>query len=60
MSYILEIQEDEEGELFVTFPEELIEELAWHEGDILNWDVRGYGIVLTKVHDQGGFDVNEE
>jgi bifunctional DNA-binding transcriptional regulator/antitoxin component of YhaV-PrlF toxin-antitoxin module len=60
MSYILEIQEDEEGELFVTFPEELIEELAWHEGDILNWDVRGNGIVLTKVHDQGGFDVNEE
>ena len=59
MSYILEIQEDEEGELFVTFPEELIEELAWHEGDILNWDVRGNGIVLTKVHDQGGFDVNE-
>jgi bifunctional DNA-binding transcriptional regulator/antitoxin component of YhaV-PrlF toxin-antitoxin module len=60
MSYILEVQEDQDGELFLTFPDELMEEFGWQEGDILNWDVRGNGIVLTKVHDQAGFDVNEE
>jgi bifunctional DNA-binding transcriptional regulator/antitoxin component of YhaV-PrlF toxin-antitoxin module len=60
MSYILEVQEDQDGELFLTFPDDLMEEFGWQEGDILNWDVRGDGIVLTKVHDQSGFDVNEE
>ena len=45
-SYVLEVEEDENGEQFITFPEEVIEELGWQEGDILNWDVRGDGIVL--------------
>jgi bifunctional DNA-binding transcriptional regulator/antitoxin component of YhaV-PrlF toxin-antitoxin module len=60
MSYILEVQEDENGELYITFPEEVIEELGWQEGDILNWDVRGEGIVISKVHDVSGYEVIEE
>lgn len=60
MSYILEVQEDENGELYITFPEEVIEELGWQEGDILNWDVRGEGIVLSKVHDPSGYEVLDE
>lgn len=60
MSYILEVQEDENGELYITFPEEVIEELGWQEGDILNWDVRGEGIILSKVHDSSGYEVLED
>jgi bifunctional DNA-binding transcriptional regulator/antitoxin component of YhaV-PrlF toxin-antitoxin module len=60
MSYILEVQEDESGELYITFPEEVIEELGWQEGDILNWDVRGEGIVISKVHEASGYEVIEE
>jgi bifunctional DNA-binding transcriptional regulator/antitoxin component of YhaV-PrlF toxin-antitoxin module len=60
MSYVVEVQEDQDGALFIVLPEDLTEELHWQEGDVLNWDVRGDGIVLTKVHDQSGFDVNEE
>lgn len=60
MSYILEVQEDENGELYIEFPEEVIEELGWQEGDILNWDVRGEGIILSKVHDASGYEVIEE
>ncbi len=60
MSYILEVQEDENGELYITFPEEIIEELGWQEGDILNWDVRGEGIILSKVHDPSGYEVLDE
>jgi bifunctional DNA-binding transcriptional regulator/antitoxin component of YhaV-PrlF toxin-antitoxin module len=60
MSYILEVQEDENGELYIEFPEDVIEELGWQEGDILNWDVRGEGIVLSKVHDASGYEVIEE
>lgn len=60
MSYILEIQEDENGEQYITFPDEVIEELGWQEGDILNWDVRGEGIVLSRVHDPSGYEVLDE
>lgn len=59
-SYVLEVEEDENGEQFITFPEEVIEELGWQEGDILNWDVRGEGIVLSKVNEQAGYLVVEE
>jgi bifunctional DNA-binding transcriptional regulator/antitoxin component of YhaV-PrlF toxin-antitoxin module len=60
MSYILEVQEDENGDPFITLPEEVIEDLGWQEGDILNWDVRGEGIVLSKVHAASGYEVIEE
>lgn len=59
-NYIIEIQEDEFGDLFIEFPDELIEELGWQEGDVLNWDLKGGGIVLTKVHDASGYQVEEE
>ena len=60
MSYILEVQEDENGDQFIILPDEIIEELAWQEGDILNWDVRGDGIILSKVHDPSGYEILEE
>lgn len=60
MSYILEIEEDENGDQFITFPDELMEELGWQEGDVLDWDVRGNGIVLTKVNDPSGYEVIDD
>jgi bifunctional DNA-binding transcriptional regulator/antitoxin component of YhaV-PrlF toxin-antitoxin module len=60
MSYILEVQEDENGEQYITLPDEVIEDLGWQEGDVLNWDVRGEGIVLSKVNDPSGYEVLEE
>ena len=60
MSYILEVQEDENGDQFIVLPEEVIEDLGWQEGDVLNWDVRGEGIVISKVNDPSGYEVLEE
>jgi bifunctional DNA-binding transcriptional regulator/antitoxin component of YhaV-PrlF toxin-antitoxin module len=60
MIYILEVQEDENGDQYITFPDEVIEELGWQQGDVLNWDVRGNGISLTKVNDSTGYEVIEE
>ena len=57
MSYILEVQEDENGDPFITLPDELIEELGWMEGDVLDWDVRSNGIILSKVSDPCGYEV---
>jgi len=60
MSYILEVEEDDNGELFLTFPDELMEELGWQEGDVLNWDIKSNGVILTKVNDPAGYEVEEE
>jgi bifunctional DNA-binding transcriptional regulator/antitoxin component of YhaV-PrlF toxin-antitoxin module len=60
MSYVLEVQEDDNGDLYIVFPEEIVEELGWKEDDVLNWDVRGSGIVLTKINDTAGYEVIED
>ena len=60
MSYILEIQENENGDQYITLPDEVVDELGWQEGDILNWDVKGNGIILHKVNDCSGYEVIEE
>ena len=60
MSYILEIQEDENGDQYIVFPDEVTEELGWQEGDVLNWDVRSNGIVISKVNDPTGYEALEE
>jgi len=60
MSYILEVEEDENGDPFITLPDEILEELGWQEGDVLEWDVKGNGIVLNKVNDSAGYVVIEE
>lgn len=60
MSYILEVQEDENGDQYIVLPDEVIEDLGWQEGDVLNWDVRGDGIVLSRVHDPVGYEVLED
>lgn len=40
----LEIQEDPEtGELFVVFPQRLLQQLGWKEGDTLQWIERPDG-----------------
>ena len=35
--YVLEVQEDEHGEVFVELPEELLEEAGWLVGDWVLW-----------------------
>ena len=60
MSYILEVQEDENGDQYLVLPDEVTEELGWEEGDIINWDVRGAGIIISKVNDAAGYEVIEE
>ena len=41
---ILEVQEDPEtGELFIVFPESLLTQLGWQEGDDIQWVERPDG-----------------
>ena len=59
-SYILEVQEDQDGQIFIELPYEVLEDLGWQEGDILNWDVKGNGIILSKLNEESGYEVIEE
>jgi hypothetical protein len=36
--YKVEVQENSEGEAFIEFPEGVIEELGWREGDTIKWE----------------------
>lgn len=54
--YTSEVQYDEEkDEYFITFPEELLEEMDWKEGDTLEWEFFEHhdspGIRIHKIGD---------
>lgn len=37
------VQEDENGELVLPFPQDLLDEMGWNPGDELEWHNRGDG-----------------
>jgi len=56
MSYYVEVEEDQSGDLFIPLPEEVIETLDWQMGDLLTWDLKGDGIVLQRLNGEGGYE----
>lgn len=39
---------NEDGELYMILPDDLIKELEWEIGDTLNWNIEGDTIILTR------------
>ena len=60
MTYILELDDNNFGDLNISFPPEITDEMGWFQGDILEWDIKGSGIILTKLNDPNGYQVQEE
>ena len=48
MSYVLEVKEASDGELSLNLPEEIHNELGWTDGDLIEWNVKGPGLVLNR------------
>ena len=46
--YTVILEEDSDGELILPFPEELLNELGWKEGDNLQWKFENGKIVISK------------
>jgi bifunctional DNA-binding transcriptional regulator/antitoxin component of YhaV-PrlF toxin-antitoxin module len=46
--YTLQVQEDSEGQLYFEFPEEVMQELGWSEGDELLWEETDGGWIIKK------------
>ena len=55
-SYIIEVQEADNGDLFIEFPDDLIDTLGWLEGDILDWRIKDEGIILKRLNDAATVD----
>jgi bifunctional DNA-binding transcriptional regulator/antitoxin component of YhaV-PrlF toxin-antitoxin module len=48
--WTLPIKEDDDGELILEFPDELMEEVEWKIGDVIEWTDYGDGTwVLRKT-----------
>lgn len=52
-SWILNVEEDEQGEYIITFPPDLLEAAGWKAGDNIKWIDRGNGAwQLEKVDNE--------
>jgi len=49
--YIIEVQETENGDLFIEFPDDLIDTLGWQVGDVLDWRIKDEAIILSRLND---------
>lgn len=47
--FVTTCEEDEEGNLILPFPEELLEAMGWGEGTTLDIDIIGDRLVLREV-----------
>jgi bifunctional DNA-binding transcriptional regulator/antitoxin component of YhaV-PrlF toxin-antitoxin module len=47
--FITECETDEEGNLIITFPDELLEHMGWKEGTILDISALPGSIILREV-----------
>ena len=47
-SFVVEVEEDENGELLLPLPLELISQMGWDEETILDWELMDNGTVVLK------------
>ena len=47
--FITNCEEDEDGNLIINFPDELLETMGWREGTTLDIDVIGDRLVIREV-----------
>jgi hypothetical protein len=50
-SFVTECSEDEEGNLIINFPDELLEAMGWGEDTVLDISVIGDRLVLQEVRE---------
>ena len=51
-SWTLEVQKLEDGDQYIEFPKELMEEVGWEDGDVLEWIDNGNGSWTLKKLDE--------
>lgn len=51
--YIGNVVEDEDGELLLEFPVELLNQMGWDEGTLLEWMIEEENIILKEANKDG-------
>ena len=60
-SWILTVKEFEDGDQYIEFPTEVLEEAGWEPGDTLKWTDRGDGSwSLAKIHENHDDNDNQK
>lgn len=54
----LPVEQDDEG-YFLTFTDDLLEQLGWSVGDVLNWDEQDDGTIIVTKHNSEAKTNNE-
>jgi hypothetical protein len=50
------VEEDDDGELLITFPDELMQTMNWQEGDVIVWNIGEDGTISLTKKEQDGKD----
>jgi bifunctional DNA-binding transcriptional regulator/antitoxin component of YhaV-PrlF toxin-antitoxin module len=58
-SWTLEVKEFDDGDQYLEFPDEVLEEAGWKEGDILKWTDNGDGTWTLKKLDENHENTDE-
>ena len=45
-------QDPQTGDLYVTLPEEVLKDLTWEEGDVVEWEMNSEGELSCKFVDE--------
>jgi len=53
MTYIMEVQEDSNGEAIVQFPVELLNQMGWTEETLIEWIISDDVVTVREVKDAG-------
>tara|TARA_R100000908_G_scaffold18792_1_gene7325 strand:+ start:229 stop:408 length:180 start_codon:yes stop_codon:yes gene_type:complete len=56
MTYYIELEEDQNGDLVLQIPEEVIETLGWEINTLLTWDIKGDGIIIQRLNGESGYE----
>lgn len=50
LSRVVELEEDKDGNLILPIPQDMLDELGWAEGTVIDWKEKDGAIVLSKVN----------
>lgn len=53
MTYVMEVQEDSNGEAIVQFPVELLNQMGWTEETLIEWIISDDVVTVREVKDAG-------
>jgi bifunctional DNA-binding transcriptional regulator/antitoxin component of YhaV-PrlF toxin-antitoxin module len=49
--FMLNVKEDENGDLYLTFPDEVIDSLGWQEGDVVEYVIDEDSFIIKKIEE---------